>query len=310
MVGRGAAIPVPTPRIIKDSDPVGYTPKGMTAEQRTALKTAGVKMSNFLASLPKLPGTLDVASEAAANMRHYRNGGGRARSYDTATTEGILAQGDVQTATPMALDDVTSVFISQVVSTVAASGPGTYQFLAINLASNNSAIRETNWFPMYSIDTKWKFALGGFDFAPAALAINDGAFITVRYRIFIYDRYNWDEGKTVQIPLADPDLLLGAETMEGIYGIRPRQGTPNPYITKDREFVKNTAGEWVQGRQVMILNDALFGNLINEELAGNFDINGAGQVHVYRIAVSNAGNPAAVSNAINAETADTLKAEE
>lgn len=299
-VGRAPEIPRPTPRDPQDSDPANYTPEAMTDDQRIALRKAGIAVSNLLGSMsgPAALSKLNPAAEAGENMKHYRHGNGRSRSYNAAKTEEILAQGTVSTPTPMALDDVTQTFVAQIIAIVSASGPGTYQYLANNFASDNDAIRGTHWFPMYSADSKWKYALGGFDFAPAALAINDGVTVTVKYRIFIWDRYNWDEGKTVQLPYFDPEIAIGPEAMGNLLGAQPRQGTPNPYISDGYNYKKNEAGEWIKGTRYTSLNDALFGNLINEDLAQNYDINGAGQIHTYRVNLSEVDIPAAIGGQI------------
>lgn len=310
--GRAPEIPRPTPRDPQDSDPADYTPEAMTEDQRIALRQAGIAVSNMLGSMsgPAILSGINPAAEAGENMKHYRNGNGRSRSYNAAKTEEILAQGTVSTPTPMALDDVTQTFVAQVIAVVAASGPGTYQYLAMNFSSENSAIRGTNWFPMYSADNKWKYALGGFDFAPAALAINDGVSVTVKYRIFIWDRYNWDEGKTVRLPYFDPEAAVGTEAMEDLLGARPRKGTPNPYISDGYEFIKNTEGDLVEGPRYTSLNDALFGNLINEDLAQNYDINGAGQIHTYRVNLSEVDIPAAIRGHIPKTATHSVSTEE
>lgn len=316
LAGNAPAIPRPEPREADDADPATYIPKGMTEEQRTALRTSGVKVSDFLGSVPAL-GPARAFSEASANMRHYRSGRGSARNYDVEDTEEILAQADVRTPVTMALDDVTRVFVSQVIATAAATGPGTSQFLAINVVSNNPGIRGTNWFPMYSIDSKWRYALGGFDFAPAAMVINDGVFITVRYRIFIYDRYNWDENKAIHIPWVDPQILLGNEAFEELSVLMPgaqswdssvdgASKSPTPYVYESHDSVKNAAGEWVPGPEGMGVHDALFGNLINEDLAANYDINGAGQIHIYRVAIADVDMPAVTAGEIPAEASHSV----
>ena len=318
-VGTAPAIPTPKPRQTDDVDPATYVPNKMTEEQRTTLRSAGVKVSDFLANMPKMPAPLDVANEASANMRHYRTANGSTRSYDMAKTEEILAQADVRTPVSMALDDVTRVFVSQVIATAATSGPGVSQYLAINAVSTNPGIRGTNWFPMYSLDAKWKYALGGFDFAPAAMVVRDGVFITVRYRIFIYDRYNWDEDKSIHLPFIDPKVFLGSDDFEELSILRPgaqswesagASTSPNPYIYESQDYIENAAGKWVPGPNGMGVHDALFGNLINEDLAASYDINGAGQIHTYRVAVSDVDISAAIDGEIPAKTSHSAGAGE
>lgn len=52
------------------------------------------------------------------------------------------------------------------------------------------------------------------------------------------------------------------------------------------------------------------GDLINEDLAASYDINGAGQIHTYRVAVSDVDISAAIDGEIPAKTSHSAGAGE
>jgi WXG100 family type VII secretion target len=83
---------------------------------------------------------------------------------------------------------------------------------------------ETNWtsdvYPNLDSERDWYYAMGGFSYSQTGLVTvspnSDGEslIVSIESQVHVFDRYNWDEGKSVTIPSADS--LLGTE--EGTLG--------------------------------------------------------------------------------------------
>lgn len=266
--GTSSEIPrPPRPADKGDTEPSQYIPKGMSDKDKKALREAALEWTDSLGGimaqsyLPKRP--------AGVNMNHYRHGGGKDRTFGEGSVDEL--QDNLNPSGKATDNSVSSQFLLLIVREMKARGPGTRRYLARN-ATFGSPNRGTNWFGVTAEgDTAWYYAVGSFMMSYGAHAVRSGKTTTIRYRLFIYDRYNWDVedgiSKEVKVPSSiewalDEDRTKAAEELQF-----------NPY-QKYFERIQNGEG--------YVVRDALMGSLISTGDAANFDVVGAGTVHWVR----------------------------
>ena len=75
----------------------------------------------------------------------------------------------------------------------------------------------TSFYATEAISSDWFFALGGFSVSATGVVNKATSGNTVRYKIHVFDRYNWDTGKSVTIgPWTFEDKELGALHLKGL----------------------------------------------------------------------------------------------
>lgn len=260
--GRDRTIPVPSRPAKSDTDPSRYIPRGMSDKDKAALREAALEWTDTLGGF--FATYASGRRPAADNINHYRHGGGKDRSYGESATDELQ---NTMNAEGKATDrSVASQFLKLIAERMQAGGDITQKFLSLNMTAG-SPNYGTNWFGVTAEGkTSWYYAVGSFKMAYGAHAVRKGAETTIRYRLFIYDRYNWDiEGaisKAVTIPSSveyalDEDEIEGAESLQ--------------FNRYQKYFEKS--GE------TYTVTDALMGSLITTGDAHNFDIVGAGTIH-------------------------------
>jgi hypothetical protein len=63
----------------------------------------------------------------------------------------------------------------------------------------------------------WYFAIGGFSYSVTGIVVKASSGGSLKYRVHIFDRYNWDAGKSVDIgPFHFEDKELGNLHLKGL----------------------------------------------------------------------------------------------
>lgn len=271
--GTAPAIPHP-PRPANDgdvADPSIYIPESLSENERTELREAAQHWAGTLGGVfARNSGTLGVgpdSGQAADHMNHFLNGDGEDLN---------LSWGDMREirTTVDSVGDFENTqlqsFLELVRADFAGGGSPHRQYLSKNESPSSPNYGE-NWFALSEErGKKWFFALGSFWIAYGAhafLAVQN-QFIRIHYRMFLYDRYNWDVGKATAIPggmlswLIDDDLMGGIEDLTGPTGL--------PYFQIERDADENVTQYGV--------NDSLLGSLVTTGDADHYDIVGAGYV--------------------------------
>lgn len=256
----------PRPADNGDTDPSRYIPRGMSDTDKKALREAALEWTDTLggvmaqAYVPRRP--------AAVNMNHYRHGGGADRTYGAGSIDEL--QDNLNDSGKATDRSVSTQFLQQIVLDMQMRGPGTRRYLAKN-TTPNSPNYNTNWFGVTAEgNTAWYYAVGSFMMAYGAHAVRSGTSTTIRYRLFIYDRYNWDvlpngESKSVNVPSSVEWALNESEIADA---------QDLDFNSYQKYFERTGKGYTV--------TDALMGSLIESGDAANFDIVGAGSIHWIR----------------------------
>lgn len=73
------------------------------------------------------------------------------------------------------------------------------------------------WNGFYPQGGDWYYALGGYSFSTTGTVTKSGKRRSIRYKIHIFDRYNWDNGKQTSIgPFTFQDSELGNLHLKGL----------------------------------------------------------------------------------------------
>lgn len=271
--GQSRSIPTPErPAENGDTDPTLYIPEGMSDENRAALREAALEWTDTLGSIAAR--ARGSTAEAAENMYHFRHGDGRDRRFGAGSVDAM--QENLTEASASVSESVSQQFIAKIVADMASSDARTKRYLTLN--SGISANAGTNWFGV-SVEqgSPWYYAVGSFLMSYGAYAFRaSGGGVMIYYRMFIYDRYNWDvvevEGehvsKEVNVP-ASVEWIMDESEIEGAEDFM--FGPNQPY------FKETADGE------SYIVTDALMGSLVATGDADNFDVVGAGTIHWMRL---------------------------
>lgn len=276
--GTEATIPdPPRPKRTGDTDPSRYFPaRPMTRDQRMALRRAAEELSGALGGfwMHRVPGK----RQAAINMDHYLTGEGQDREFSPGRVEDLF---DTLTGTSSARhQSLEQGFLDKIKENLSETELGTVRrYNSLNSDVNSPNWREP-WFGLSSeAGTSWYYAVGSFWLAFGGRAKREEDGVSIHYRAYIYDRYNWDvervgsysAGKTTFIPneidwLIDQDLLTDSDIPEF------RSYQPD-YVTAIPDDPNTDADEG--GYRV---NDALLGTMMEYGDAEPFDIVGSGRI--------------------------------
>ena len=133
--------------------------------------------------------------------------------------------------------------------------------------------------------------MGGFQISYGAQAILSLTHITILYRLYVADRYNWDVGKVTAVPKGLLGWLLGDKTMNGILGLKDSGGA-DYFNNTDPKDVNNN-----NNTDEYVVNDSLMGSLEATGDAAPFDLWGTGKIRVVTYPLTAPVPPPASSSA-------------
>lgn len=100
-----------------------------------------------------------------------------------------------------------------------AQNEGAAAYKRITGASGEKAF-SSSWNNFYATKDQswdWYFAIGGFSYSVTGVATKKSGGGSLKYRVHIFDRYNWDAGKSVDIgPFHFEDRELGNLHLKGL----------------------------------------------------------------------------------------------
>ncbi|MBL3562791.1 hypothetical protein [Rhodovulum sulfidophilum] len=271
--GSDATIPLPQkPSQTGDTDVAEYVPEGMSEEDREALRTAGREwvgtLGGFLARFHP------TKAAAAENISHFMNGNGSDKVFGAGDTDDLLVS-LVPTGAAVA-KTLPELFVDLIYQYIKNSSDTIRRYLARNAGS--SVNNGMNWFGVTAESgTKWFYAVGSFLMSCGAYSVKRRGEVVVFYRIYIYDRYNWDVEDGVEKETAAPKFplswFLDDDVMNEIGDIK---------LKNEKQFYFRTGTGYDGESEAYIVNDALMGAQVESGDASNFDITGAGSVHWVR----------------------------
>ena len=152
-------------------------------------------------------------NNAERNLRHYLGNSGK----------------DLNVSPDVLLKDLSSLR-NEVQMLIQNEATGAFQ--KITGASGEKAFtsRWNSFYALKELSQDWFFALGGFSCSVTGVVMKSGSGGSVRYRVHIFDRYNWDTGKSVDIgPIHIEDKELGALHLKGLAREYVVRGTSRVY---------------------------------------------------------------------------------
>lgn len=271
-VGQGLSIPVPEK--LKDNGDVRssseYIPQGMSEADRKALREAGLEWAgttggvvarnlDWIPDLERLP-KVQHAAQAAEHMNHFVTGDGK--EFKLSGSDVAEIRTDVEKVAAFETRTLTA-FLDLVYADFKSGARAQYLITNETASSPNYG---TNWFGMSEdAGEKWYFALGSFWVSYGALASRMRAgMVRIAYRMYIYDRYNWDVGKGTSIPRSGLSMLLDEDVMKPATKLTGPAGYS--YFDIDEKGGKYH------------VNDSLLGALVESGDADNFDVTGSGEI--------------------------------
>lgn len=284
--GTQATIPrPPRPADTGDTPVSDYVPKGMSKKDREALRVAGMEWAGTLGGF--IARNHPSKGAAAENIEHFLDGEGADKVFSAGEVDELMGS-LTPTGTGVA-QSLPQTFVEKVYKDIHGTSATVRRYIARNTGPgpNNG----TNWFGVTAeTGTNWFYAVGSFKMACAGYAVRTDFHTTIFYRIFIYDRYNWDVensvGKETAVPTFGLSALLNDGKMEAIADVK----LPN----NRQSYFRTDAGGYDGKTESYVVNDALMGALVESKDADNFDIVGAGAVHWIRLTdppASNKGGP-------------------
>lgn len=100
-----------------------------------------------------------------------------------------------------------------------AQNEATKAYRAISAKSGSKAF-SSKWDTYYATKEKswdWFYAIGGFSFSVTGVVTKKSGGGSLKYQVHIFDRYNWDAGKSVTIgPFTFEDRELGELHLKGL----------------------------------------------------------------------------------------------
>lgn len=265
-----SGIPIP-PAAPHDPDPnpSTYIPTGMSKQDRENLKAAAIEWTNTLGASSVMNATISTLTSkgrAADNMSHYRHGGGSTKVFSEDDVS------DIRHEVPAVASFETNnleLFLNMVHEDFKTRGDKTGGYLSLNTKKN------LNWFGQYAkYGSEWFYAMGGFQISYGAQALLSLTHITILYRLYVADRYNWDVGKVTAVPKDQLQWLLGDKTMNKILGLKDSIGA---------DYFNNTDPKDINGNKntdEYVVNDSLMGSLETTGNAAPFDLWGTGKIRV------------------------------
>lgn len=239
-----------------------YISGKLTPEQKDQLISSAEQFADIL----EWGGYSASYSQAAKNVKHYRNAKGADRRL---TAEEVA---DIQSELPT-FQSNKNKFLNQFLDDIAR------QFATSSFSTGCFILEEKpgdHWLGAYarpSESPKWYYAVGGFLFSFGAKADvikvptekEDGV-LRIRYKVYIYDRYNWDFGKNVTLPKNKVDAIDYATPGS----IEPLKELPQTYPPKN--YIETVESEG--GAAQYEVSDSVMGSLATVGKADFFDIRG------------------------------------
>lgn len=151
---------------------------------------------------------------AERNLRHY---------LDNSGSDLAIAPEQIMDGLPQFRDSVKALAQNQATAA--------YKLIP---ASGGEKAFTSSWKSFYATKDQsvdWYFALGGFSYSVTGVVIKSASAVgtgSLKYKVHIFDRYNWDAGKSVDIgPFHFEDTELGNLHLKGLareYNIRGTSG--------------------------------------------------------------------------------------
>jgi len=197
--------------------------QGKWGAKDPTLKDRGEKiaLSNLIKPL-FVPGHPLGFEQAAHNMRHYLD--------NTGTTYANQPE-DI-------MDDIPSF---QTAVHDLAKHEASAAFASASIGAGTKTTFSSGWNGFYAtekLSRDWYFALGGFSYAVAGTVTTrkaGGVWVgDLAYKVYIFDRYNWDGGKSVQI--------LGVTVTDKAMGRLHVVGLAREYIVRGTSKVFSVSG--------------------------------------------------------------------
>ncbi|KAL9627476.1 MAG: hypothetical protein Q9164_007597 [Protoblastenia rupestris] len=153
---------------------------------------------------------------AARNMRHY---------LDNTGAPLFVQPEDMMKGMPQLREDVRT----------AAKAEAAAAYARITAASGEIAFSSSwkDWYATEERSKNWYYAIGGFHFSVTGVVTKSGGGKggSLKYVVHVFDRYNWDAGKKVDILGWNvPDLTPGQLHLKGL---------AREYIVRGSGFVNN-----------------------------------------------------------------------
>ena len=121
-----------------------------------------------------------------------------------------------------------------------AQNEATDAYKAISEASGNNTF-SSKWSTYYATKYQswdWFYAIGGFSYSVTGIVAKASSGGSLKYQIHVFDRYNWDAGKSVDIgPFHFEDRELGELHLKGL---------AREYVVRDSSEV-NEVGDFIPG---------------------------------------------------------------
>jgi len=167
-------------------------------------------------------------------MYHYRHGGGSTKYFSE--DDVVAIRREVPSVAAFETNNL-ELFLNMVQEDFKNKKGKTGGYLSLNTKKG------TNWFGQYAkYGSEWFYAMGGFQISYGAQAVRTPTQITIFYRLYVADRYNWDIGKVTVFPKGQLGWLLGDGTMNEILGLKDSANIDyfNDADPKDVNQNKNT----------------------------------------------------------------------
>ncbi len=260
---RDGSIPIPPPPPKDDiPDKSLYVSSKLTEDQKKQLVSSAEQFADIL----EWGGYMSSFSQAAKNVTHYRNGKGADRRLTSDEIENIQAE------LPTFRENKNK-FLNQFLDDIAR------QFASADFMDACFILEEKpgdHWLGAYAKreeSSKWYYAVGGFlfSFGAKAQVVNSPTaeregMLRIRYKIYIYDRYNWDLGKDVTLPKRQIDAVDYATPGS----IEPLKELPQTYPAKN--YIETITNK--NGTEFYEVSDSVMGSLAAAGKADFFDIRG------------------------------------
>ncbi len=210
--GAGPVMPPPPDQPVPDQ---GAGQWGSQAWYRRADDLAAYEVAAAAASAADVAGY----TNASRHLRHYLNNTGEPLNVDV---ERVIRD---NTQFSAAVQEQLRLQVEQALSQPASEGSG-------DLPTQFSS----GWKGVYLTENKdWYYALGGVRYAVTGYVVpspGDPARAEVHYQVHVYDRYNWDGGKSTQIgPVTITDEQMGDLQRAGLAREFDVQGSTAEQVT-------------------------------------------------------------------------------
>lgn len=148
---------------------------------------------------------------AERNMRHY-----------------LGNSGETLTITPESMFAGLPSFRTAVQALAQNEAAAAYRRITTSSGERAFSSSWNDFYATKGLSWDWFFALGGYSFSVTGVLTKAGSGGSLKYQVHIFDRYNWDAGKSVDIgPIHFEDTELGELHLKGLareYTVRGSSG--------------------------------------------------------------------------------------